>query len=82
MDPDKEEKGPMAALPENGADYGQARLRQPGGASPRSAQGDGDGAYRAALKKLDLLADRPQAVLRELVKQDAAGSPPEGMAPW
>lgn len=82
MAPDKKEKGPMAAAPDDGADYGQARLRQPGAAPPVGAEGAAEGVYRAALKKLDLLADRPRPVLRELIKQDAAGDRPKGMAPW
>ncbi len=86
MAPDKEEKGPMAVLPEDGADYGQARQRPAGAAGipRRPAKGDTEKVYRAALKKLDLLADRPQAVERELIKQDTPDgwAAPQGMAPW
>ncbi|WP_189836616.1 VWA domain-containing protein [Sulfuriferula sp. AH1] len=72
MDNDKEQTGPEVDLSSR-QNTEQARLRSQVAAAS-AKQHEPDRAYPAALKKLELTADRPAQVQKELLKLDAADS--------
>lgn len=78
----KEKTGPELIRDEQQAAE-TARRRRPAQAGSGAAGGGQDGvAYRAALKKLEIVQDRPALLQKEVMKRDRANELPAGMAPW
>ena len=86
MDPSGDKKDRVLGLGSELADIEKARLRSGEKAAGlnSSTTGDGDIAYRAALKKLELATDNPVVLHKALIKIEAAREyvPPLEMPPW
>lgn len=83
MEPTRDEGGAMRGDETRAGE--QARLREQlrQKAQSESRRVDPERLYRAALKKLELVADQPAALQKELVKQDdPRDETPGGMPPW
>lgn len=87
LEPDDERKGKSLGSGSELAQGEKARLRsnetQPASGNTSYAA-DSDSAYRAALKKMELAADKPFALHKALVKLEAAREyvPQAEMSPW
>ena len=86
MDPSDDKKDKKLGLGGELADIDKARLRSDEKAVDinSSTIGDGDIAYRAALKKLELAVDQPSVLHKSLLKIEAAREyePQLEMPPW
>ncbi len=86
MDPSGDKKDKALGLGSEFADSENAKLRsgEKAAAINSSTAGDGDIAYRAALKKLELATDNPVVLHKSLIKIEAAREyvPQLEMPPW
>ncbi len=87
MEPSVVEKSPIARSDNAQSASSEARLRQAGKSDSQSSPGntaEADRLYRAALKKLELVADKPMALQKELMKLEALKdtAPPGEILPW
>jgi len=87
MEPSAKEKGHILQPADSQVAGEEARLAQSGKQSSGGqayTQTDSDRLYRAALKKLELVADKPAALHKELVKFEAKNQDevPGDMPPW
>lgn len=83
MEPTRDTSGPTRGLDAGAGEEARLREQSRQKAQAESSRVDPERLHRAALKKLELAADRPAAVQKELLKlDDPRHETPERMPPW